>query len=165
MRTCLWHRCRRPLEAIRASRPYCSVRCRVAHHRTGRYAQKLRACRVELIGRVEAVSVIVRYEKLGTVGNATIFFGLRTPGDRFIGVVGFGHGAHAARVGCDAVLERGWTHRSAPRNSGSHLIARALRYGRRYLGWRVAKAYSDQGSMNRGCFIGRAGSVRTGNWA
>jgi hypothetical protein len=132
----------------------------VAHHRAARYAQQLRACRVELIGRVEAVSVIVRYEHLGTVGNATLFFGLRTPGDRLIGVVGFGNGAHAAGAGCDVVLERGWTHRSAPRNSGSHLIARALRYGHRYLGWRVVKAYSDDRFGEMGVLYKAAGFKR-----
>ena len=41
------------------------------------------------------------------------------------------------------VLERGYTRRRAPHNSASFLIARALRYGRRHLGWQQVKAYSD----------------------
>jgi hypothetical protein len=41
------------------------------------------------------------------------------------------------------VLERGATRRRAPHNAVSYLIARALRYGVRHLGWQTVKAYSD----------------------
>jgi hypothetical protein len=143
MTDCRWHRCRRPLEAIRASRRFCSVRCRVAHHRAGRYAQQLRACRVELIGRVEASSIIIEHEHLGTLGNSELFFGCARRMTACSGVIGFGNGAHAAGAACDAVLEQGWTSARAPRNSESHLIGRVLRYGRRYLGWKTVRAFSD----------------------
>jgi hypothetical protein len=156
MLTCRYHRCRGPLDAIRVSRRYCSTRCRMAAHRARADAERLRACKVELVGRREAVAVIVRHEHLGTMGNSSLFFGLRSPSDRLLSLVGFGNGAHAAGCGCHAVLERGWTDPSAPRNSGSHLIGRALRYGRRYLGWRTVKSFSDprfgeQGLLYRAC--------------
>jgi hypothetical protein len=99
---------------------------------------------VELVGRREAVAVIVRYEHLGTMGNATLFFGLRSPAGILLSLVGFGNGGHGAGSGCNAVLERGWTSAPAPRNSGSHLIGRALRYARRHLKRRVVKAFSDE---------------------
>jgi hypothetical protein len=73
-------------------------------HRARHDARRLRACRVEPIGRTEAVSVIVRYEHLGTVGNSRVFFGLRAPDDRLLGVVGFGNGAPCGgrRLRCSA---------------------------------------------------------------
>jgi hypothetical protein len=116
---------------------------------------------VELVGRREAVTAIVRYEHLGTMGKATLFFGLRSPNDRLLSLVGFGNGRHVAGSGCDAVLERGWTSARAPRNSGSHLIGRALRYGRRYLKWRMVKAFSDDASTKRVFSIERSGLYRT----
>jgi hypothetical protein len=117
----------------------------------------LRDCRIELIGRVEAMCFIVPNEKLGTMGNSVLFFGLRAPSDRLLSVVGFGHGAHAAGTAADIVLERGWTSPQAPRNSGSYLIARALRYGRRFLGWRVVRAYSDERFGEAGILYKAAG--------
>jgi hypothetical protein len=73
--------------------------------------------------------------------------------------------AHAAGSGCDAVLERGWTSVRAPRNSGSHLIGRALRYGRRYLGWKTVKAYSDPRFGEQGLLYKAAGfkPIKTGH--
>jgi hypothetical protein len=106
-------------------------------------AVELRACRVEPIERAEATPFIRRHEHLGTVGNAAIWFGLRCPAGRLLGVVGFGHGAHAAGRSADAVLERGACIAGAPRNAASFMIGRALRYGRRVLGWARIKAYSD----------------------
>jgi hypothetical protein len=141
-RRCRWHRCRAPLQrAERASRRFCSGRCRMASHRAGHYARRLRACTVESIGRREGRAFIFQHELLGTVGNAVIFFGLRDPTGKLWSVVGFGHGPHAA--GADIVLERGATRRRAPHNAASFLISRALAYGRRHLGWRTVKAFSD----------------------
>jgi hypothetical protein len=101
---------------------------------------KLRDCRVGPISRSEAAPFIKRYEHLGTTGNARIFFGLRCPAGRLIGALGFGHGAHASG---GVVLERGACLPGTPRNAASFLIGRALRYGRRALGWSSVKAYSD----------------------
>jgi hypothetical protein len=101
---------------------------------------KLRDCIVELIDRAEAIPFIRKHEHLGTSGNASRWFGLRDPLGRLLGVVGFGHGPHAAGA---IVLERGACLPWAPRNAASHLIGRALRHGRRFLGWGTVKAYSD----------------------
>jgi hypothetical protein len=99
--------------------------------------------------------MILRHELLGTC--ARLFFGLRDPAGTLLSIVGFGTGAHAA--GGDAVLERGYTRRSAPRNSASYLISRALRMGRRFLGWRTVKAYSDPAFGEQG-LVYRASGFR-----
>jgi hypothetical protein len=104
MANCRYHRCRGPLDAIRVSRRYCSARCRVAAHRARADAQRLRACRVELVGRVEAVAMIIPNEKLGTMGRSRIFFGLREPSGRLLSIIGFGPGPNAAGQHCDIVI-------------------------------------------------------------
>jgi hypothetical protein len=134
---CAWHRCRGPFQRQRSTRRFCSTRCRVANHRAGYYAARLRACKVELVNRIEARALIRRKEFLQTCGNAALWFGLRDGGGKLWSLVGFGHGAHAS--GGDVVLERGWTARRAPHNSASYLISRVLRLGR----WRTVKAFSD----------------------
>jgi len=48
----------------------------VAHHRARQYAQQLRACHVQLIGRVEARFVIIKHEHLHSMGNSKIIFWL-----------------------------------------------------------------------------------------
>jgi hypothetical protein len=138
---CAWHRCRKPFRAIRCTARYCSPNCRTSAHRAGHYAARLQACTVELLGKREARAFILRHEHLGTTGNARLWFGLRDRRGRLLSVVGFGHGPHAA-AGC-IVLERGATRRRAPHNAASFLISRALRYGRRHLGWQTVKAFSD----------------------
>jgi hypothetical protein len=115
----------------------------------------MRACTVEKIPRREAHALIRRYEFLGTVGRAALFIGLRAPDGRVLSLVGFGTGPHAA--GGDAVLERGMTRRRAPRNSGSYLLSRALRWGVRHLGWRSVKAYTDPRFGERGLVYRAAG--------
>jgi hypothetical protein len=87
-----------------------------------------------------------------------LWFGLRAPDGRLLSLVGFGHGPHAA--GGDMVLERGVTRRRAPHNAASFLIARALRFGRRQLGWRTVKAYSDPRFGERGLVHKAAGFER-----
>jgi hypothetical protein len=82
-------------------------------------AVELRACLVEPIPRGEAAPFIRRFEHLGSTGQATLWFGLRAPDGRLLGVVGFGHGPHAAGRGADAVLERGACAPGAPRNAAS----------------------------------------------
>jgi hypothetical protein len=137
--------CRGVVEAVRRSRRYCSNACRQASYRNSRpwRGVELRHCLVEPISRSEAAPFIRRYEHLGTLGLARIFFGLRAPGGRLLGVVGFGHGPHSAGRCADAVLERGACLPGTPRNAASHLIGRALRYCRRVLGWSHVRAYSD----------------------
>lgn len=137
--------CRAIVAAIRSTRIYCSNACRTAayRHRIAVGPVKLRDCTVAPIERSEAAPFIRAHEHLGTVGNARWYFGLRCPAGRLLGVVGFGHGAHAAGRVADAVLERGACLPGAPRNAASFLIGRALRYGRRVLGWATIRAYSD----------------------
>jgi hypothetical protein len=128
------------------------------HSKAGGAPARLRACTVELIGRREARALIRRHELLDTVGNASLFFGLRGPDDRLLSIVGFAHGPHSA--GADIVLERGWTARRAPANAASYLISRALRYGARHLGWRTVKAFSDPRFGERGLVYQAVGFTR-----
>ena len=154
--------CRAIVAAIRSTRCYCSGACRQAAYRNRRAigAVELRACRVEPIERAEAAPFIKAHEHLGTVGNARIFFGLRCPAGRLLGVVGFGHGAHAAHRGADVVLERGACLPGAPRNAASYLIGRALRHGRRVLDWGRVLAYSDPRFGEEGLVYRAAGFTR-----
>jgi hypothetical protein len=152
---CGFHRCRAPLAALRSTRRYCGVRCRVAAFRAKREAARLRSCTVEVMARAEARALIRRHEHLRTVGNASVFVGLRDHCGRVLALVGFGHGPHAA--GGDVVLERGFTRRRAPANAASYLISRALRWGARALGWRVVRAYSDPRFGERGAVYRAAG--------
>jgi hypothetical protein len=145
--------------AIRATRQYCSTRCRVPGHRSRIYARRLRDCRIELIGRSEARELIMRHEALGSCGNATLWFGLRDPRGRLLSVIGFGPGPHAAG-GC-ITLERGHTRRRAPPNAPSFLITRALRFGARVLGWSTVKAFSDRRYGERGTVLAAAGFKRS----
>jgi hypothetical protein len=55
----------------------------------------LRDCRIELIGRVEATALIMKFEPLQTMGSATLFFGLRARDDGLLGACGFGRGISA----------------------------------------------------------------------
>jgi len=96
---------------------------------------------VQQIPRAEARAFILTFEALRSTGNCVLYFGLRDPAGRLLSACGFGVGPHAAG-GC-IVLERGATRRRAPRNAASYLIARALRHGRRHLGWQVVRSYSD----------------------
>jgi hypothetical protein len=150
---CRWHRCRGPLRAERASRRYCSDRCRVSHHRARHHAARLRACTVEAIPRREARAFILKHEHLGTTGNVRHWFGLRDPGGKLWSVAGFGHGPHGAG---DITLERGATRRRAPRNAASFLISRALRMG----GWPTVKAFSDPRFGERGLVLAASGFRR-----
>ena len=100
--------------------------------------------------------MIKRFERLGTIGRARLFYGLHGPDGEVLGVVGFGHGAHdAGRCGA-LVLERGLTLLHAPPNAATHLIGRALR-ALRQMGWRRFKAYSDRAAGETGAIYRAAG--------
>jgi hypothetical protein len=102
--------------------------------------------------------MIRKYEWLGTVGRARLFYGLHAPNGELLGVLGFGHGPHdASRCGA-LVLERGCTAPHAPPNAGSFLIGRALRALRK-MGWRRFKAYSDPAAGETGA-VYRAAGIR-----
>jgi hypothetical protein len=99
----------------------------------------LKGCTVAAISRDVACAVIKRFEWLGTIGRARLFFGLHAPDGQLLGVVGFGHGAHdGGRCGA-LVLERGCTLPQAPPHAASFLIGRALRALRKS-GWERFKA-------------------------
>jgi hypothetical protein len=135
--------CRSLVAAIRRTRRFCSGACRTTayRHRLAVGTVELRDCQVEPISRREAGPFIKAHEHLGTLGNASVFFGLRCPVGRLIGALGFGHGPHAS--GGDVVLERGACLPGAPRNAASFLIGRSIRLGRKLFGWASIKAYSD----------------------
>jgi hypothetical protein len=155
---CAYHRCRAgPFPAARASRRYCSAGCRVRAHRSRASAARLRRCSVEIIPRSEAVTLIRRYERLGSVGSCSTFVGLRDSAGSLLACVGFGNGPHSGGRGVDAVLERGFTRRRAPRNSGSYLIGAALRFCRRTYGWGSVRSYTDPGLNERGIVLKAAG--------
>jgi hypothetical protein len=100
--------------------------------------------------------MIKRFEWLGTIGRARLFYGLHGPDGELLGVVGFGHGAHdAGRCGA-LVLERGFTMLHAPPNAATHLIGRALR-ALRQVGWRRFKAYSDPAAGETGAIYRAVG--------
>ena len=139
---CAWHRCRGPIQRQRATRRYCSAA--LPHGCPS--LRPLCPPSARLYGRAVGPAArrrtfILRHEALGTTGNVRLWFGLRHPRGHLLSVVGFGHGPHAA--GGDIVLERGATRRRAPHNAASYLISRALRFGRRHLGWQQIKAFSD----------------------
>ena len=116
----------------------------------------LQSCTVAAISRDVASVVIKRFEWLGTVGRARVFFGLHAPDGELLGVVGFGHGAHdGGRCGA-LVLERGCTLPHAPPNAASFLIGRALRALRKS-GWERFKAYSDPSAGETGATYRAAG--------
>jgi hypothetical protein len=154
---CAWHRCKRQLAVMRVTRRFCSDGCRGQAQRARRYAQRLRACAFELIGKREARALIRRHELLGTCGNAKLWLGLRGPDDRILSLVGFGHGPNGGGADVDVVLERVFTVRQAPRNAASYLIARALRWGVRHLGWRRVKAFADPSFGERGLVYAASG--------
>jgi hypothetical protein len=119
----------------------------------------LKGCVVCQIGRDIACAMIKRFEWLGTVGRARIWFGLHSPDGELLGVAGFGEGAHdASRCGA-LVLERGCTLPHAPPNAASFLIGRALR-ALRQVGWKRFKAYSDPAAGETGAVYRAAGFRR-----
>jgi hypothetical protein len=152
-----------PAERAKAARSLCAALRRwgrvVAHQfemSLAAYAEtpiprltSLEGCTVAAISRDVACAVIKRFEWLGTVGRARLFYGLHAPGGKLLAVVGFGHGAHdGGRCGA-LVLERGCTLPHAPPNAASFLIGRALRVLRQ-AGWRRFKAFSDPSAGETG---------------
>jgi len=135
MPTCRYHRCRRPFATVPASRRFCSPRCRVAGHRARVHARRLRAAR-------SSRSAGPRRSRSSSSrkSSARLATALRSSG------------CAARPVTCSAcvasVLVRmpqvGVCVRTAPHNSGSYLISRALKYGTRVLGWKAVRAYGDE---------------------
>ena len=108
-------------------------------------------CVVEVISYAETKPFILRHEWLGTMGNSTATYGLRSPGGELIGAAVFGWpGAIQSRDICGqqhrglaVCLERGACSHQAPPNAASFLISRAVRLAARDHGWRIFYAYAD----------------------
>jgi hypothetical protein len=111
----------------------------------------LRDAVVERIPNKEAEHVILKYEWLGTMGNATrASYGLKMDGE-LLGVACYGAGGsreaqnicgeqHIAETIC---LQRGACVPWAPKNAASFLIRHACRAAHKNFGWKVFFAYSD----------------------
>jgi hypothetical protein len=52
--------------------------------------ESLAGCTVEPVTREQAKPIILRYEWLGTMGRARVWYGLHAPDCELLGVVGFG---------------------------------------------------------------------------
>lgn len=102
----------------------------------------LAGCTVEPVTRREAMPIILRYEWLGTMGRARVWYGLRAPSGELLGVVGLGGTAPRDLPGA-VVLERGACVHWAPRNAASFLIRRAIRAAHHEQGWTTFVAYAD----------------------
>jgi hypothetical protein len=130
--------------------------------------ESLQGCTVTMVSRKTASAMIKRFEWLGTIGRARLFYGLQAPHGELLGVVGFAPGAHdAGRCGA-LVLERGCVQPHAPPNAASHLIGRAIRTLRQ-MGWRRFKAYSDPaagetGAVYRAAGFRRCAPTKHGSW-
>jgi hypothetical protein len=124
-------------------------------------ARSLDGYTVETVGRVQAASIISKYEWLGTMGRATIFIGLFSPIRELEGVVCFGHGpAGAIRnlIGSPALcLERGACVHYAPPNAASFLISRACKLIYRLTGVASFFAYGDPMAGEYGAVYQAAG--------
>lgn len=73
-------------------------------------------------------------------------YGLLTPSGTLVGVAVFGRGSqpmHTEFAEHAVALERGAILHGEPKNAGSFLIGRALRYASRAHGWRVFVAWAD----------------------
>lgn len=110
----------------------------------------LDGARVEHISRAEAESVILKYEWLGTMAQATrACYGLKLNGE-LLGVACFAAMGgpvrnicgerHAGKAVC---LARGACVPHAPKNAASYLVPRACRQGWLDFGWQIFFAYSD----------------------
>jgi len=112
----------------------------------------LDGCCVEEISVNEASTVILTYEYLGTMPNATLAcYGLRSATSNLLGAVCFnrGGGPRALDVlGPEyrfpiVVLARGCCVHWAPRNAASFLIRHACRLASKAYGWVAFIAYAD----------------------
>ena len=101
---------------------------------------------VETISKGDAIPLILRYEWLGNVGQATMFVGLLSPDRELHGVACFGHGPGGDItdiIGPSICLTRGACVHYAPKNAASFLIMRACKLISRITGTSVFFAYCD----------------------
>ena len=174
--------CHRPLAVQRSTRRSCSERCRsrlyrrarspFAHQRRIRnhfsrsaprpVAASLDGYTVRMISRVEAEPIILKYEWLGSIGQAYLFAGLFSPSGDIQGVACFSNGyPNSIRdiIGGPALcLQRGACVHYAPHNARSFLINRACRLIHRLTGKARFFAYCDPEAGEYG------GVYQASNW-
>lgn len=116
------------------------------------------------IDKINAKTVIEKYEWLGDIGNATIFVGLYSPSPNIElhGVACFGHGpasnmAEKLNVDKAFCLERGACVHYAPPNAASYLINRACKKVYQEFGVSVFFAYGDPMAGEYGAVYQAAG--------
>jgi hypothetical protein len=124
----------------------------------------LDGCTVAPVTRQQAQPIILRYEWLGTMGRAKVWYGLRAPDGELLGVVGFGGTAPRDLRGA-VVLERGACVHWAPRNAASFLIRRAVRLAHAEHGWSTFVAYADPDAGEVGTIYQALGWSYTGQGA
>lgn len=121
---------------------------------------------VETVSRAAALSIIMRYEWLGTPGRTTLFAGLLSPARDLHGVVCFGHGPAGnirGLIGAPAYcLERGACVHNAPANAASFLIAGACKLVYRLTGVEIFFAYADPSAGEYGAVYQAANWVYLG---
>ena len=121
----------------------------------------LDGCTVSTVTREQARPIILRYEWLGTMGRARVWYGLHAPDGEILGVVGFVGTAPRDLPG-SVVLERGATVHFAPRNAGSYLIRRAVRLAQAEHDWTTFVAYADSDAGEIGTIYQALGWSYTG---
>jgi len=118
------------------------IRDRAAESAPREPLANLDGCTVSPVTRAQAKPIILRYEWLGTLGRAKVWYGLHAPDGELLGVVGFGGTAPRDLPG-SIILERGACVHWAPKNAASFLIRRAVRLAHREHGWTTFVAYAD----------------------
>ncbi len=117
---------------------------------------------VRMISRVEAEPIILKYEWLGSIGQAYLFAGLFSPSGDIQGVAAFSNGyPNSIRdiIGGPALcLQRGACVHYAPHNARSFLINRACRLIHRSTGKARFFAYCDPEAGEYG------GVYQASNW-
>ncbi len=129
-------------------------------------ASSLAGYSVVQVSRAQALPVILRYEWLGTIGKATSFAGLLSPGGELHGVACFGHGPGGAVervIGAPALcLERGACVHYAPTNAASFLINNGCKLIRSLTGVERFFAYADPSAGEYGGVYQAAGWLYLG---
>ena len=131
------------------------IRDRAAESAPREPLANLDGCTVSPVTRAQAKPIILRYEWLGTLGRAKVWYGLHAPDGELLGVVGFGGTAPRDLPG-SIILERGACVHWAPKNAASFLIRRAVRLAHREHGWTTFVAYADPDAARSAPSIRRA---------
>jgi hypothetical protein len=128
--------------------------------------RSLKGYTVEIVSRQDAQRLVLQYEWLGTLGNATVFVGLMSPEQKLHGVACFGKGPGGPiepLLGGEAFcLERGACVHYAPPNAASFLINAACKLVYQTTGVARFYAYSDPAAGEYGGVYQAAGWLYLG---